>query len=388
MQVFAEATAALGSPFDSLTSCNNALTALVGGDVGLLCGDEDLAAAVQTGCKATCGLCVTPPPVEASANPAGDTAGEAGSSGNKTTDDGKLRVLLQVRTQTDATAAAMASKIEALKSDPVSFLQTVLSEMESAGYGESELPTSVWVTVEDGPKRELVNDGIVQAKRAAKAMSFGMIVILAAASVSTVLLSCIAVVAWYLWERRNSTEQVQPDTTGEREEELELVDGSYRLRKVKAGETGANATPPKKPRKPCCCVRLCRWVWRRCCRCCHRKYKRAELRSRYFGEAGLVTLGEIVMLSGLSQRQYNGLLGRVMGGPNEKGRFDVDVIVFEDHRTTEIKSMNFKADNLRPALHAPPSPDMKTSAAASAARSGGGSYRANAAAGGGSYRTK
>ena len=43
-------------------------------------------------------------------------------------------------------------------------------------------------------------------------------------------------------------------------------------------------------------------------------------------------VGARVRLTGLSQAHFNGLEGYVTGGPNDKGRYTVDVIVDDDER--------------------------------------------------------
>lgn len=62
--------------------------------------------------------------------------------------------------------------------------------------------------------------------------------------------------------------------------------------------------------------------------------------------AGNLVLGAHVRLVGLSQAHFNGLEGYVTGGPNEKGRFTVDVIVDDDEMVREMQTLSFKAENL------------------------------------------
>lgn len=58
-------------------------------------------------------------------------------------------------------------------------------------------------------------------------------------------------------------------------------------------------------------------------------------------------VGAQVKLQGLSKREYNGLNGTILSGPNDKGRWIVDVVIFEDATTEERKEMSFKSENLQ-----------------------------------------
>jgi len=54
-----------------------------------------------------------------------------------------------------------------------------------------------------------------------------------------------------------------------------------------------------------------------------------------------------VQLTGLlAAPHFNGLVGSVVSGPNENGRFTVDLIMSDDDVTREHQTKAFKAENL------------------------------------------
>jgi len=121
------------------------------------------------------------------------------------------------------------------------------------------------------------------------------------------------------------------------------------------------------------------------------------------------TIGSTVKLFGLSSAQYNGLTGTILSGPNDKGRYEVDLVVVNDHALEEHKFVSFKPDNMRviavevkeepespskiprcdpgisPDTFLPSGPVLEVKPKAKA-KAEGGSYRSGGADTGGSYR--
>ncbi|CAK9091634.1 unnamed protein product [Durusdinium trenchii] len=122
-------------------------------------------------------------------------------------------------------------------------------------------------------------------------------------------------------------------------EVVERSEGGYRTkRKVIPGQ----AAEESKPSKPSC---LSRCLGRCYNRLCPKKQIRriAPVSQENYG---MLAVGARVRLIGLSQAHFNGLEGFITGGPNEKGRYTVDVIVDDDEMVREMQTLSFKADNL------------------------------------------
>merc|ERR1711971_793245 len=109
-------------------------------------------------------------------------------------------------------------------------------------------------------------------------------------------------------------------------EVTQVSDGGYRLKKVKIeGETFGEE---QKPHEPDCLERKCSWCYKRCCK---KKLKKAKAFSNESAfppaDPSTLTVGTSVKLFGLKSAHYNGLTGTILSGPNEKGRFEVDLLV-------------------------------------------------------------
>jgi hypothetical protein len=97
---------------------------------------------------------------------------------------------------------------------------------------------------------------------------------------------------------------------------------------------------------------------------------------------GQIEVGRVVQLVALQQGQYNGLVGTVVSGPSEAGRYMVDVIILDDDIEREYKAMNLKPENLRqlmPAHEKRACGEVPRFAPNASSRSGpaNGSYRAS-----------
>merc|ERR1712070_1284858 len=105
---------------------------------------------------------------------------------------------------------------------------------------------------------------------------------------------------------------------------------------------GPEPTKPQPPPRLGSCGRFLKCCRRRFCCCCQRKLRKAEAFSNNVDSEGVVRVGSRVKLFGLTQAHYNGLVGTVVDGPNEKGRFEVDLVVVDNDTLREHQTLSFK----------------------------------------------
>ncbi|CAJ1358994.1 unnamed protein product [Effrenium voratum] len=148
----------------------------------------------------------------------------------------------------------------------------------------------------------------------------------------SVVISCVCVGLWMYYQ--NEKYAVRVGTADE--EVVERSEGGYRTkRKIIPGQAPNESQAPARP--SClerCCNRLCP----------KKKVRRIAPVAQDSG--GSLVLGARVRLVGLSQAHFNGLEGFITGGPNDKGRYTVDVIVDDDEMVREMQTLSFKPDNL------------------------------------------
>lgn len=140
----------------------------------------------------------------------------------------------------------------------------------------------------------------------------------------------------FFWWYCHSSYHTQVAT--EARTEVSVSDGGYRLKKKFVPGMESEAPPPT------------RWevFWSRVSSRLFPKKKLRRVVPISQAPGGALEIGTRVRLQGLSQAHFNGLTGFVTGGPNDKGRYTVEVIVDDDDSAREIQTLSFKPDNLRP----------------------------------------
>lgn len=318
-----------------------------------VCDDVTLQLAVQEGCKLTCGLCepATTPGPTTTAGPTLD-AGQAQAQAvlNSLPSEwpggaNALKIVAEVRFQTDATADAFKSRILQMKKDPQAFLSSLFIELGKAGLQGASIPSQMWAYVVADPFVKIDPKPIPEETTTTvpPELSMNNIIIIAAASAlgGGCLLSCVVVFLWlYATAERHEVEVGTASKTI-----TEVSEGGYRFKK----KVIPGVAPVVKPPEPSLCQRC--WENSPCVKllCPKREIRRVAPAEEDLAEdaASSLTIGSRVRLMGLSKAHFNGLEGYVTGGPNEKGRFTVDVIVDDDESVRELQTLSFKPDNLR-----------------------------------------
>jgi len=252
----------------------------------------------------------------------------------------------KITTHSDYSAATVLGRLALLRTDPVPYIQRLFVELEYAKVPVDELPKQIWVTMTSGPTQRVIKEedaanGSTKTTLSANIMIF---VGLGAAIGGSCVVGFLFVLCWYCCIRRNKFAKVEPTP----DRELHKVsEGGYRIQKVKIeGDKGSEGQPSPEPD---CLERCCLRCWKRCCA---KKLKKAQAFSNQEAndspaDPSSITIGATVKLCGLSQAHYNGLIGTILSGPNEKGRFEVDLVVVDDHSLEEHQTLSFKPANMR-----------------------------------------
>mmetsp|Transcript_8453 Transcript_8453/g.14419 ORF Transcript_8453/g.14419 Transcript_8453/m.14419 type:complete len:879 (-) Transcript_8453:56-2692(-) len=301
-------------------------------DVNQMCLDPSLGSAVEKGCRKTCDLCGSSqsaqPGTQSNAN-AGQGIAPAPSPGQ---DDGALPFNVAVTTHTDLSGNNVVARVELLSDDPVPFLQRLHMELELTDLPASDIPAKLWANVTSGPTKEAVIEEEVEEEKPALSTTSIIFLAMGSAIGGSIALGCCFVGTWYCLTRDRRKSLVAPI------DEVTVSEGGYRIKRVQAADPGATKPPPRLG----CCGRC----WKRCCCCCQRKLRKAESFTN-MADNGVLRVGSNVKLCGLTQAHYNGLTGTVLSGPNDKGRYEVDLIVVNNNSLEEHQTLSFKPDNLR-----------------------------------------
>lgn len=320
-----------------LTSCAGALAA-----EPAVCSDASLLAAVTAGCQMTCSLC---PQLTTSTTTEGPTMAPDVQA------LGTLSFAFQITGRTDWSSANILSRLNQLKQDLVPYIQRLFLEMENAGVPSADIPSRLWVTFVSGPtQEEILEDDSLDKKTSDDLTSSILFVVLGSAIGGSCCIGIIFVCIGYCCARRNKGNQkVAPAPV---KEVTQVSDGGYRLKKIQIeGEA-----PEPEPEVDCLerlCVRSCNCFVKCYKRCCTKKLKKAKAWAEIdFAEATAadqseVVVGSTVKLFGLSSAHYNGLVGTIISGPNDKGRYEIDLIVANDYQTEEHQTLSFKPSNMR-----------------------------------------
>jgi len=223
-------------------------------------------------------------------------------------------------------------------------LSSLYIELGKAGLQDASIPSQMWAYVVADPFVKIDPKPVPEetTTTAPPTLSMSNIIIIAAASAlgGGCLLSCVVVLLW-LYANKESHEV----TAGTESKTItEVSEGGYRFKK----KVIPGVAPVIKPPEPSLCQRC--WDNSPCVKllCPKRHIRRVAPVEEDLADAdSSLTIGSRVRLTGLSKAHFNGLEGYVTGGPNEKGRFAVDVIVDDDESVRELQTLSFKPDNLR-----------------------------------------
>jgi len=368
---FAEEVLALGM---SLSTCGQGLTAA--GSADMLCNDPTLEKAAKK-CAATCGACsgggvgatATTPPAPGSGGSTGSAGGGSSvpeASGSTTAAPTtttpwpggpkafKLRV--EVVTKTYLSAETVLARLEQLRTDATPLIQILHKKLGEAGFSSSALPETLSVYVVEGP--ELGSASSVDGSGGGGSGSDTDVSFLTPAMLAILCGSlggfcCLMVGGCCLWHRATNRYEVKVAAEPSKpsyEETVNRSDGGYRYKVDRKEVPGAplQAHKQQKPRRRGCCARLLARCSGCFCSLFEPKLRRPDLPARSSrGSGGALMIGATVQLIGLqAMPHFNGLVGTVVSGPNEAGRYTVELSVWEDDRTREHQTKAFKADNL------------------------------------------
>jgi hypothetical protein len=276
---------------------------------------------------------------------------------------------VEVRTYSNRSGPIVEAALGRLDSG-LSFSQLVFDELDSRGLRQSEHPASIQVYIIGAPTREpaAVDADAAEPPSNDSGMSQEAIMIVGVAGGVVVLIfALITCISCFLADGRS----YQREKDGKEEDEAEP--GSL-IRKCVAA-----------------CLDRCEQCYDRIvsCQLRPRKLRLAEPPPTETLNAP-PAVGRIFRLYGLNQGEYNGLMGIVVGGPSEDGSYMVDVIILDDERERECKSMSLKPDNLRPLVQAAAQeawPSGKAVAAGSASKARAPARNGSAPGAGDSYRS-
>jgi len=314
----------------------------LGAESGRLCTDQSMAAAVQVGCRATCNLCSRATSTAATSenavpvNGVQPSVGAAPIEAPEPTGPVGTSFRVTVLTRTDRSAANIVARVNLLKTYSIVFLQMFHAELRIPSAGNtSALPTSLWLHITGAPAVMATTTTIPPLVLASSALPMVMGIIAG----SIFFISICSVCTWFLWKDHTSAHIQDASTVTE-----EASSGGWRVKKT---QNEAELVQ----------LSLCTRFFRQCrfpclTKCCTRKLRRVVPTDEIIQSAP-VTIGAEVKLCGLSQLQYNGLLGKVISGPNDKGRFEVEIWILDTSDVEEFKTMSFKPDNLGVVTKAP-----------------------------------
>lgn len=262
---------------------------------------------------------------------------------------GTMSFAFEITGRTDWSSTNILARLNQLKQDSVPYVQRLFLELENAGVPSADVPSKLWVTFVSGPtQEEIVEDDSVKKKT--DNSSSILFVVLGSAIGGSLCIGVIFVCMGYCCSRRNKgNRKVAPAPV---KEVTEVSEGGYRLKKTQIeGEA-----PEPEPELDCLerlCLRSCNCCLRCYKRCCTKKLKKAkawaeiDLAEATAADPSELVVGSTVKLFGLSSAHYNGLVGTILSGPNDKGRYEIDLVVANDYQTEEHQTLSFKPSNMR-----------------------------------------
>jgi len=322
----------------SVASCSEALTLL--GSKEQLCNDQTLAQAVIVGCRSTCELCVPSDSTSSTSAAAGVTLASTTVATTTTTPAitwpgaaDAIHVVVAITARTNVVRDAVLTQLEYIKTDPQPLLLVIYDKLEDIGLSGAAIPGQMWAYVALDPVMvEAPPDTTTTPPPPTWTASNMIMVILIVSFGVGGLLSCIGV-GMYMYVQR---EKYAVSVGTEDQEIVERSEGGYRTKRKVIPGTAPDAR--QKESKPSCFSRCYN-------RLCPKKQIR-RIAPVMQAQGGDLVVGAHVRLIGLSQAHFNGLEGYVTGGPNDKGRYTVEVMVADDEMCREMQTLSFKADNL------------------------------------------
>mmetsp|Transcript_16392 Transcript_16392/g.38835 ORF Transcript_16392/g.38835 Transcript_16392/m.38835 type:complete len:826 (-) Transcript_16392:301-2778(-) len=300
----------------------------------LLCDDALSQPAVTCCCKRACGFCQ---PAEQSS-----TTTEAIQASGTTSEPEvqidwpgstfALHLIVRITTRTNQVREAVIHNLQQIEMDQSQFLLVMYEELEAVGISGAAIPGQLWAYIALGPTiEEAPPDTTTTEPPPTWTASTTIAVIMGAALGASGVLSCCAVAIYMYYQRK----KYAVDVGTEDQEIVQRSEGGYRMKKKIIPGQAAESEPAK----PSCMSKCCEKI------CPKREIRRiAPVSQAGYGE---LKVGARVRLIGLSQAHFNGLEGFITGGPNEKGRYSVDVIVDDNEMAREMQTLSFKPDNLR-----------------------------------------
>lgn len=349
-----------------LPSCASAIKAL---GASMICRSTDVRTqqAVQVGCQQSCGLCTVSQ--QGNATSGGSSQGQASTTSkvqfvSNASNDGSwpggifalhFRVTIQIRT--DWSGDAIMQRLDEIGETPSNFVLAIFTALAASGSGFTPTDVTslsqVWVYTASGPTLGSVPTQAPSGSAISTGISTTMIIAIVCAVAGACIVSGIAVFLWWALTRPGRRVRVMPTwngggTPGKVTETVKLSDAGYRLKKERKEEAGTNGEPDSPgwsaPKK----LTFTRFLMSRLCPCFITEVKRLKIPAKGTFDDVEIAVGMQVRLVGLSQAQYNGLSGIVTSGPNDKGRFMVDVLVVDDDSTREFTALSLRPENLRP----------------------------------------
>mmetsp|Transcript_76333 Transcript_76333/g.163696 ORF Transcript_76333/g.163696 Transcript_76333/m.163696 type:complete len:843 (+) Transcript_76333:48-2576(+) len=334
-----------------------------------------------------------PPPRRAQAGDSSEATTTTTDPGVSTTWPGgpdALRIKVDVRTFTDRSADNVVARWEQLRGDPSIFVPSLRAELAKAGLLAIDIPDQMSVYLVLGPEMDPI-DPSESSEEDGLSASYRLILIILGIPVGLIVIVSLVVCAWLIYARRSSRVFAY-----EENETVSVSDGGYRMKRTvsekKQAADAAAAEKAQRPPRPPFFGCFWRWIDRNCgwCCCCPRRLVRAELPSqgqRHFCADGFNSAEEAypglpVRLVGLSQAQFNGLTGTIVSGPNEKGRYQVDVDLYVDDHVHEQQTLSFRIENLQPLVQVKAEPVPTPGPRAAGGGAPPGSYRSQRAAAG------
>eukprot|EP00439_Symbiodinium_sp_Y106_P080895 s3379_g19.t2 len=268
---------------------------------------------VLDGCQRTCGICQPSDQTTSTETPLSSSTSEAPELQiDWPGDSNALRLIVRITTRTNQVREAVTYNLEQLRNNQGPLLQ----ELEAVGLSGASIPGQMWVHVALGPTVEMAPP---------------------------------------------DTTTTEPPPDGEHNDSCRPGECSRRFRayfllrsrllhvlpapKVRGccGKIIPGQAPDTKPKKPSRLSKCCEKLWPK------RRVRRIAPVSQAGG--GQLAVGAHIRLVGLSQAHFNGLEGFITGGPNEKGRYSVDVIVDDDEMTREMQTLSFKPETCQHDLY-------------------------------------
>jgi hypothetical protein len=351
---FAEEAAKVNIVYSSCT----ALLAS-GVELNVMCSDSALYTAIIRGCQQTCSAC------GGSSTPAPFTL-PTSLQGTGITFD------FQISVETRRISSIVLARINYLKTNPAPYVQRLYLELIDAEVPEGELPPQMWVSVAAGPVATLVDNVETTTRRPSTSGNSTIFIICGVGIGGSCLVGGLFVLCWYLLTRKRKPQKGYKTTVEH------ISEGGYR-KKIQTIEV-----PDEKEREQDCCEKLCKRLT--CGMCClTRAEKRAKLKKPQVQAAWQdvqsadknipLGVGCTVMLHGLNKQEYNGLTAEVLSGPDERGRFKVDLKVdIGASNVEEHREISLKPDNMR-VIQGPEGDLRQTAAQSAAAPKPVGSYR-------------